>query len=230
MTTLSPQPPSSTLRNVIQLLLITLLCLLCYLVWRVAAAVAQIEHSVAVISSEVEHVAATAGKAAEQIDGLLARTQHLETMLSKAPSYKEIEVLARELMHGEDAVQPLEQGGVLPRLTDEIAFLLQTIGDSGLRYEYGGKQRGASWVHVKLFGVYQLKQSEIVNGEQFIANIARSTMAGDIYYVINKEGVKEPLEAFLTKALESYRSTKAAESAVAKPGDGNAAKGDSLAR
>ena len=97
-----------------------------------------------------------------------------------------------------------------PVAQQEIGHLLTCIGQSKLRYEYGGERHDASWVQAKLCGKTVVMCTEVACAEDFIEKVAAHTHEGYPYYVIERGGTRTELRTWLYQRLEERRKPPAA--------------------
>jgi hypothetical protein len=157
-----------------------LLCALLLLVWRLSVLVQRLDQSVEALSSDVKNVA----HMASEIAGVVADPGQLA-----------------------DKLVPIKTGAANPVAAREISYLMDCIGQPGLRYEYGDDNRSAQWVRAKFSAKYMALGGNIDSAEDFIRNVASETHHDEIYYVIQNNGEKIELSVFLTQALNKYRSS-----------------------
>lgn len=187
------------LKRLVLIVTAALLCVLMLFVWRLAVLVQKLDQSVEALSSDVKNVT----DMATEIAGVLFNPGQLVGELA-----------------------PEEGPSANPVAAGEIGYLMDCIGQTDLRYEYGDDNRSAAWVQAKFWMKYRAFGSDIASAEDFIRKVASETHKNETYYVIEKNGNKIELSVFLTEALKKYRSQDAGKSSStpATPSGGEAAE------
>jgi hypothetical protein len=205
------EEPDSILTWLKRLLLVlgaALMGLLCVLLWQLSVLVADIDRSVSDMAADMKQVTATAAAFSVRFDELGARLDRFEeaaTALLDKDRLTSVEESAETVLQSAMSPKPNLDTGAQA----EINYLLETIGQPTVRYEYRGKQRPPLWVRWKLEAVFRLYKNVITTAEDFIAKVATKTMDGYIYYVVDENGAKTELGSWLREALAKYRSIPA---------------------
>ena len=178
----------------------------CIFVWRLATVLDRIEDTL----SDIQQITGTAARISEQLGDLVNRMEQLERRTGEVLAREDIGHLLDELVELSGA-QGDETARLDASVDREINALLARIAGPGLRFEYGGRNRSAAWVAVRLHAKYRLYRKTVTSAEDFIENVASTTMTGDRYYVVHADGTKQDLDTWLLGALREYRSRAAEE-------------------
>lgn len=187
--------------------ILVLLGLMCLLVWRLSVLVADVNRNVSALSGDVRQVTQVAAGLSNKVEEAAQRLNGIENITQGIVQSDTISGAA------ERAGQAIQDYAIVAPVANEtaraeIAHLLACIRDPKLNYEYSGKSRTAAWVALKLNGKYAIYQHSVVSAEDFIQKIAARTSEGDAYYVVQPDGSKTELAAYLTNVLAQCRASK----------------------
>ncbi len=185
------------LRRIVLGCIVVFVGMLCIFVWRLSMVVYRVE-------SDLQQVTSTAANISQQVNQVSERLEVLGKKTSEALRLDELENVldeVAELRSAEERSTPLA-----PKVEAEIDYLLSYIKDSGRQYEYSGKVRSARRFHLQLSGKYKMYRKTLTSAEDFIEKVATNTLAGNPYYIVDKDQ-RQRLDGWLVEALRKYRAS-----------------------
>jgi len=171
--------------------------------WRMSQLVAHLDSTIAAVSSDVKQVTQTAADVSRQVNAIIERMDRLEEKADLAFHVDELESILTEMgeVTGDTVPDNIKSN---PVADSEIRYLLNYVRKSGLNFEYSGKEKSDTMFYLQLYAKYKSYAKTLTSAEDFIAECATKTIAGNIYYV-NNNGEKTELAVWLSDALTSHR-------------------------
>ena len=193
-----------TVRHIIWILMAVLLASLCVLTWRLTILVGKIDSATSAITPDLKQITSVWAKFALELQDIGASRAWIKDEMSDAVRIDEAQNVIDELssLNKEE-----EKGGKGPddKSEAEIYYLLSCIGNSDLKIEYSGKEHSALRMRIQLSEKYKTYKHTLVTTEDFISRVATKTIAGNTYYIVQKDGTKTELASWLTDLLKKYR-------------------------
>ena len=189
------------LSRTIQIMTVVLLCVACILMVHLTILANRITRTLEANAENVAKITATAARVSEKIDKIEMRAERWLRVTR-----------ADEVISTLDAVARIGEGfirgstGPDPNVKSEIAHLLSRIRGSPLAFEYGGNRYSAARFYYQILAKHKAHERTLASAEDFIANVATSTITGKTYHVVAADGSKRELAEWLAERLREHRA------------------------
>jgi hypothetical protein len=197
-------PPTSFvdrwIARFVSLAIVLLMVALCILLWRTSMLIYRVEQSLAAISDDIRQVSSTAATVARQVDEVLVMVDELKERSAEMAHREELRSLKEEaVLLGSAIAEPVErQAGV----DEDIAFLLREIRNFKGTFADDDDNIRPRQFWLKMRVKHQTYKRTIGSTQDWIDNIATTTIAGRPYYVQHEDGRREPLPDWLRQRLD----------------------------
>jgi outer membrane murein-binding lipoprotein Lpp len=192
------------LRNAALAVSVVLLGMSCYFVYRLSMIAYRVEQATVAVSSDVKTVTSTLATLSRDVSAMRDDIVRLKEKVQQSVPYEEVRHAIDEALAVGASLKA--ESPVLPTAAaQEIGALLTSLMLSGCRAEVGGKQQSVLTLYARLYAKYKLRQNTLSSAEDFIEQVASESVLGRTYYLVQKDGNRVPLGAWMKDRLSQMR-------------------------